>query len=440
MSVIAAVPLLVRQAMREHRSGRLDAAAALYGRALSVDPADPDALHLLGALHLQRGDLADAVPFAARSVLVEPAMTHAYNNLGLIMKGAGRAAAAARCYLQATLVCPGFAEAHSNLGVVLKAEGQVSLAVRHYRWALDLDPSLGEAWNNLGNALQELGELEDAVEAYLSAADRLPDCDTVHYNVGLLLMRVGRREDALVHLRRSLELAPERDSARHLIAAIEGETTPAAPRRYVRDLFDSYAARFESHVVGDLRYRAHREIVAAVDAVAGTGRRFALAYDLGCGTGLAGELVRARTDRLVGIDLSERMLEQADRKRIYDTLICGDIEETLDQQEPAPDLVLASDVFVYVGDIEGTVERLARRMAPGGLFAFSIELAADGLGWFLRASGRYAHGDGYVARTLGRHGFRLLARRSIVVRHEAGEPLDGAVYLAVRSAEDGRPS
>lgn len=439
-SINTAAPVLVRQAVREHRSGRLDVAAELYCRALEYDPADPDALHLLGALHLQRGDGVAAVPFAAKSVLVDPGMMYAYNNLGLIFKGAGLPAAAARCYLQATLIGPGFAEAHSNLGVVLKAQDQTALAIHHYRLALELDSSLGEAWNNLGNALQDLGELEEAVEAYLAAADRMPECDTVHYNVGVLLMRLGQCEDALVHLRHSVKLAPGRDAAHHLISAIEGETTSTAPRAYVRDLFDAYAARFESHLVGDLYYRAHQEIEAALDGVVGKRRRFELAYDLGCGTGLAGELMRSRAGRLVGVDLSERMLEQARRKQIYDTLICGDINDALDEQAAAPDLVVASDVFIYVGDIDGTVERLSQRMASGGVLAFSIELAADGLKWFLRSSGRYAHGDSYVAETLTRHGFRLLARRSIILRQERGEPLDGAVYLAIKPTADGMPS
>mgnify|MGYP003700585737 CR=1 FL=1 len=399
-SVIVAAPLLVRQAVREHRSGRLESAADLYERALSIDPADPDALHL----HLQRGDAMAAVPFAAKAVLAEPAMAHAYNNLGLILKGAGQAAAAARCYLQATLVSPKFAEAHSNLGVVLKAEGQPALAVQHY-----------------------------------VVGDRMPDCDAVAYNVGLLLMRLGQQEDALVHLRRAVELAPERDGARHLIAAIEGETTTAAPRSYVRSLFDSYASRFDSHLVGELRYRAHQETVDLLDTVAPPGRRFALTYDLGCGTGLVGELVRSRTDRLVGIDLSPKMLERADRKGIYDTLICGDINDVLDQETAAPDLTLATDVLIYLGDLDGTIERLASRMAPGGLFAFSIETAAEGLRWFLRPSGRYAHGADYITETLERHGLRLLASRPIMVRQEAGEPLDGAIYLAVKPTGDGAP-
>jgi len=439
-SVIAAAPVIVRQAIEEHRNGRLDIAAELYCRALEVDPADSDALHLLGVLHLQRGDGGIAVPYAEKSVLVEPGMTYAYNNLGLILKAAGQPAAAAVCYRRSTLITPDFAEAHSNLGVVLKAEDQTASAIECYRRALDLDPNLGGAWNNLGNALQELGEVDAAVEAYLEAADRMPDCDTVHYNVGLLLMRLDRSEDALVHLRRAVELAPDRESARYLIAAIDGAVVATAPRNYVRDLFDAYAARFDSHLLGELRYCGHQETVKIVDAVVGSKRRFALTYDLGCGTGLVGELVRARTGRLVGIDLSARMLEQANRKQIYDVLICDDIGDTLDQQDAAPDLVLASDVFIYVGDIDGTIERLSHRMAPGGLLAFSVELAADGLDWFLRSSGRYAHGDRYVVETLTRHGFRLLARRSIAVRHEGGKPLDGAVYLAVKPTDNGMPT
>lgn len=439
-TAIAVAPVLVRQGVREHRSGRLDAAADLYGRALVADPLDADALHLLGALNLQRGDPAAAVPYAARAVLVEPALVNAYNNLGLILKGAGQPAAAARCYLQASLIAPNFAEVHSNLGVVLKAEGQVALAIQHYRIALDLDPSLGEAWNNLGNALQDLGELEEAVQAYLAAADRLPDCDTVHYNVGLLLSRLGRPEDALVHLRLALELAPDRDGARHLVAAIQGETTGTAPLSYVRELFDAYAHRFEPHLVGELQYSGHSETLAIIDAVAAKDRRFALTYDLGCGTGLSGALVRPRTGRLVGIDVSERMLQLAERKGVYDALLCGELVAALDEQEGRPDLVIASDVLIYVGEAEAMFERVARRMATGGLFVFTIETAAPDQKWCLRSSGRYAHGDGYIVETLIRNGLRLLAKRSFVVRQEAGQPLDGAVYLAVKPTPDGAPA
>src|SRR3546814_700856 len=143
---------------------------------------------------------------------------------------------------------------------------------------------------------------------------------TVHYNVGMLLNRLDRREDALVHLRRAVFLEPEREGARHLVAAIEGRTTASAPLSFVRDLFDSYAYRFEPHLVGELKYRGHHEVLDAIRSVA-PDRRFALTLDLGCGTGLSGALLRSFTARLVGIDISEKMLQHADRKAVYDTLL-----------------------------------------------------------------------------------------------------------------------
>src|SRR3546814_4954973 len=79
-AAMAVAPVLVHQGIREHRSGRLEAAAALYGRALRADPFDADALHLLGLLNLQPGDPVAAVPFAAKAVLVEPARSEEHTS------------------------------------------------------------------------------------------------------------------------------------------------------------------------------------------------------------------------------------------------------------------------------------------------------------------------------------------------------------------------
>lgn len=435
-----AAPILVRQAIREHQSGNLQEASALYLRALEADPTDADALSLLGALHLQQGDIIGAVPYASKSILVEPRLTNAYNNLGLILKNAGQPAAAARCYYQATLIAPNFAEAHCNLGVVLKAEGQVALAVMHYRRAVDIEPHLGEAHNNLANALQDLGETEDAVEHYLLAADYMPDSDTVHYNVGLLLDRLGRHEEALAHLRRALELKPDRHAARHLVAALEGKTTEQAPREYIRDLFDDYAPRFEAHLVGDLRYTTHRDITDLLDSVIDRPRFFGQAFDLGCGTGLVGAEIRDETGNLVGVDLSERMLGKARAKCLYDELVEADLDGFLESETRSADLITATDVFVYLGSLDKTVGLIADRLSDGGLVIFSVETAAEDVRWFLRPSGRYAHGDPYVRDVLAAAGLRLLGTREVPLREERGVPIPGAIYLAAKPTSDGAPA
>ena len=47
--------------------------------------------------------------------------------------------------------------------------------------------------------------------------------------------------------------------------------------------------------------------------------------DLGCGTGLSGEPFKGLSRRLVGVDVSSGMLEQAKRKDIYSVLECEDV-------------------------------------------------------------------------------------------------------------------
>lgn len=424
--------ILVTQAIREHQLGHLDAAELLYADALNADPAEGDALNLLGALHLQRGDLAAAVPFAAKAVLVEPRSASAFNNLGMVLKRAGQNAAAASCYQKAILIDDEFADGHSNLGVILKAEGHMLRAIESYKRAIDIDPTLGEAFNNLANAYQEIGELEEAVDSYLRASELMPDSDTVHYNVGMLLDRQGQQSEALVHLRRALELNPDRSDAKHLIAALEGRTTDTAPADYVRALFDDYAPRFEAHLVGDLQYRTHREIVALLEQRRGV-RRFAHALDLGCGTGLVGEAVRGFVDHLIGVDLSERMLRQAEVKGVYDALEASDIDPYLSTFPERLDLVLAGDVFVYIGSLDATIALVSARMMPGGLFAFSVEAERTADTWVLRTSGRYAHGDGYISRLLADNGFIAVDKLETVLRMDRGKAIDGVIYLAQRA-------
>lgn len=426
-------PILVVQAVREHQLGHLEAAAELYARALQIDPAEPDALNLLGTLHLQSGDLAAAVPFSAKAVLVDPRSASAFNNLGLIFKQAGQTAAAADCYQKAIRIDGQFADAHNNLGVILKAEGHLLRAIDCYRRALDIDPTLGEAFNNLANAYQEIGELNEAVEAYLQAAERMPDSDTVHFNVGLLLNRQGRYDDALVHLRRALEINPNRADAEHLVAALEGRTTRTAPPDYIRKLFDDYAPRFEAHLVGELGCRIYLDMVRLINQHRGQ-RRFSRSLDLGCGTGLAGAAARDFVDELVGVDISEKMLRQAEVKGVYDSLQAAEIHSYLEQNEDPLDLVMASDVFIYIGALDTMISLLAARMTDGGFLSFSVEAEVPSASWILRASGRFGHGDAYISALIEENGFRVLDKLSTDLRSDRGKPIPGVIYLAQKRA------
>jgi predicted TPR repeat methyltransferase len=102
------------------------------------------------------------------------------------------------------------------------------------------------------------------------------------------------------------------------------------------------------------------------------------------------------------------MLAQARRLNVYDALVQADITEHLRATDARHDLVCAADVFTYVGDIEPVFDALTRVLAPGGVFAFSVEAASDDVEFELRGSLRFAHSRRHVEALAQRHGYTLL--------------------------------
>jgi SAM-dependent methyltransferase len=97
--------------------------------------------------------------------------------------------------------------------------------------------------------------------------------------------------------------------------------------------------------------------------------------DLGCGLGYFAREARERGARqVIGVDLSERMLDEA-RRRTADTGIVYVREslETFSSDPAAFDLVVSSLALHYIADYAGLARRIATWLAPGGRFAFSVE-------------------------------------------------------------------
>jgi predicted TPR repeat methyltransferase len=135
-------------------------------------------------------------------------------------------------------------------------------------------------------------------------------------------------------------------------------------------------------------------LLEAIRAMAGD--KLGAMLDLGCGTGLAGVAFRPYVDRLVGMDISPGMIEQAKAKNVYDELAAADLLEFLHaESESKFDLVLAADVFVYCSDLAPIAAASARVMKHGALFAFTVE-THGGSGALLQGTLRYAHAEDHV--------------------------------------------
>jgi tetratricopeptide (TPR) repeat protein len=203
------LPAIFRQAVADHRAGRLPEAEAGYRRILAVQPNHADSLHYLGLIAAQIGRHDLAAELIGRAVAVRPGMPDYLNNLGLSLLALGRAAEAADAHRRAAARAPGMAEAHNNLGNALRALGRPAEAEASYRHALALAPTMAPAHNNLGAALADLDRLEEAEQSYRAALERWPDYPEAHNNLGNTLRALGRWPEATGSYRQAIALAPD---------------------------------------------------------------------------------------------------------------------------------------------------------------------------------------------------------------------------------------
>jgi predicted TPR repeat methyltransferase len=154
--------------------------------------------------------------------------------------------------------------------------------------------------------------------------------------------------------------------------------------------------------------------------------------DLGCGTGLSGAaLIDAGINcQLHGVDLSQQMLTKAREKNIYTQLEHSDITSAMRHDRGNYDIILAEDVFIYVGKLDDAFSEIARLLNTNGLFAFSIEKTSGEAPFLLQASRRYAHHYDYIIRLIADYGFTLMRCNDVIVRNENAHPIEGYTMLA----------
>jgi len=154
------------------RAGEFERARELCEAALRDDPADPEALHLLGALALAQGDPGKAAEQIQQAIAIDGQVPKYFNNLGNALRALGRRAQARSAYQRAVALDPGLDDAHFNLAALLQAEGDHEQALRAYRRVLEINPGLAEAHKAVGEILSARGEYGAAADA-LHEAGRL---------------------------------------------------------------------------------------------------------------------------------------------------------------------------------------------------------------------------------------------------------------------------
>lgn len=293
------------------------------------------------------------------------------------------------------------------------------VADRRYQWALDY--------------LQR-GDAAAAADILAQVLETVPGFATAWFALASIREATGDRDGAIAAFTaaRDADRDDYHGARLHLARLGVGETTPAMTGVYVRRLFDQHAPDFDKALVERLDYRGPQLLLEAVRTHAVTPLRLGSVLDLGCGTGLGGIAFRPYCDRLVGVDISAGMVEQARAKEMYDRLAVGELVEFLATESSAQHhLVLAADVFVYCSDLAPIAAATSRVLTPGGLFAFTVE-THDGDGVQLQETLRYAHGAGHVRAAVEAAGLEIVQLTDASTRNEKGAPVRGLIVIARR--------
>lgn len=280
------------------------------------------------------------------------------------------------------------------------------------------------------------GDFAAAVELFEQTIDRAPTWPPAWFALARARLSHFDAAGALAAFRECLRLDPADALGAGLeLARLDAAATlDAAPAAYVAALFNAYAPGFDAALVERLHYTAPKTLARLLRGLVDEGapHRFARALDLGCGTGLAGEALRRDIGYLEGVDLAKGMIEVAQGKSVYDSLAQGDVLAHLLAREDRFNLILAADVFTYIGALERIFAALAKRVAPDGLIALAVEKGGPE-DWTIRESLRFAHSEAYLRRLADRHGFAVAALEETNLRKDRGADIIGlAMVLSAR--------
>jgi len=426
---------VAKAAMQMHQAGRLDDARSEYQAVIASHPEHPDAWHLLGLLHAQQGRFEDAARHVQRALELCPDEAIFHNNLGNVEIERQCLDEAEAHYRRAIELDPGRLDAVNNLGVLLGRRGDPDAAERVLRALIQAAPDFSDARVNLANVFLRTGRAGEAVQVCTEAMLTQAPSRALRRLLGAAYALNGRVAEAEQVYAAWLQAEPDDPLALHHWRACSGrDVPPRAADAYVQQVFDGFAKSFDAKLAS-LGYQAPELVAQALARAAGAPAKTMDILDAGCGTGLCAPLLAPWARRLVGVDLSEGMLQRAALRGGYNALEHSELLAFLQAHAQAWHAVVSADTLCYFGDLGPFAHAACASLVPGGWLVFTVEASPeeDKQPCRLHPHGRYSHRLDAVLAWLLEAGLQPVETRQAVLRHEGGEAVQGHVVVARRA-------
>ena len=404
---------------------QLPAALIQFQNVLALNPGHVNALFYQGVLKLEDNKLAEAKQSFKTVLDSEPEHLFALNNLGVIALKNKQGQLAVDYFTKVLTFDNAHEEARSNLAATFLNHDRFENALIHYQILLKMKPENTGYLYNSGIAYMTLGHLNEAIHHFEHVLKLNPKHAAALNNLAAIAIRLNQKDRAITLLHQALATDPSDTTSRHMLNALEGTVkNPSTSTDYAANLFNNYAFHYDKHLKEQLDYQIpqHLSQVCSGFSIASVNKTL----DLGCGTGLCGNVLRPLSNHLIGVDIAAKMIAQAKNKGIYDELIESEISLFLKQTNAHYDLIVAADTLPYFGELDSLFTAVNQHLNPDGYFICTTEIS-ETMSWQLQASARFSHHLNYLEQLCKKNKWVLRLCKQVTARLQKKQPL--FVYL-----------
>lgn len=194
------VNALIARALSHHRENRIEKAEAVYDQILVIDPKNPDALHLKGALFIQQGNYRQAVELISSAIVIRPDDSAFYSNLAAALNMLELYQKAQHYAEKAISLKIDSAESYVVLATALQNQGRDDEASETFKIALKLTPSNKAARKGYIKTLTATGNFSELAQFLQSRIAEGDGSDDLLLKLSDAKRLLGMPEEALIYL------------------------------------------------------------------------------------------------------------------------------------------------------------------------------------------------------------------------------------------------
>lgn len=412
----------------ENKLSAYDEANRFYQKALTLQPDHIDAMYNLALNLAAQGKLDESMASLLAVIKVEAGHIKAHFTLGKLLLEKKMPEKSNEHFDLIVRERPEN-EAYLSQIVAVLLQYQVYPLAKIYCERLHrLDPVNTEALYNLAVIEAKQNHIAEAIEYYQQVLAVKPDHFPALNNLAVIYLEQKNKLMAQRYFEEALKLKPDNESIQYTLSVLKGDQSVAPPKAYIKDLFNHYADHYDAHLQKGLDYKVPELLKNAVEKFSKQTNSAWDILDLGCGTGLSGEVFSDKAQSMIGVDLAEKMLDVAREKKCYQELVVADVEGYLTSCDKQFDVIISADVFIYIGDLAKIFIEAHRCLKASGFFAFSIELDKQ-QDYQTQVSGRFAHSEKYIKRLAKEIGFKVKHCKAVETRKQDKQAVAGAVIV-----------